>query len=174
MCMAHRTVHRLSCYMHIPKYSKLFIQIVWETSVRDTSVRESDCPGKRPLPGNTIHVWRRCGLLSNYLEHLLLLLTVVWCEFSLVITAMHTSTELLYAERIIHMYTVLVWNEPLRPTLPPAVYGMGIEYRPRVLAVLVGQKGNCKPVIALIMCYRICGVCVSGFNGLWWVCLCWQ
>jgi len=34
------SVHRLSCYIYIPKYSKLFIQIVWETSVR-----ENDCPG---------------------------------------------------------------------------------------------------------------------------------
>jgi len=32
--------------MNIPKYSKLFIQIVQETSVWETSVRESDCPGK--------------------------------------------------------------------------------------------------------------------------------
>ena len=31
--------------MNIPKYSKLFIQIVRETSVRVTSVRENDCPG---------------------------------------------------------------------------------------------------------------------------------
>jgi len=41
----YMTVRRLSCYMNIPKYSKLFIQIVRETS----------CPGKwlsgkRPLP----------------------------------------------------------------------------------------------------------------------------
>jgi len=33
-------VSSISCYMNIPKYSKLFIQIV-----RETSVRESDCPG---------------------------------------------------------------------------------------------------------------------------------
>ena len=40
MCTAHRTVHRLSSYMNIPKYSKLFIQII-----RETSVQESDCTG---------------------------------------------------------------------------------------------------------------------------------
>ena len=53
----HRIVHRLSCYMNIPKYSKLFIQIIRETSVRENDcpgnvlygnhlVRESSCPGK--------------------------------------------------------------------------------------------------------------------------------
>ena len=36
-CMVHKTAHHLSCYMNIPKYSKLFIQIVRETSVRETS-----------------------------------------------------------------------------------------------------------------------------------------
>ena len=41
MCTVHRTVHRLSCYMYIPKYSKLFIQIVWETSVREVIVWET-------------------------------------------------------------------------------------------------------------------------------------
>jgi len=35
------TVHRLSCYMNIPTDSKLFIQIV-----RETSFRETFCPGK--------------------------------------------------------------------------------------------------------------------------------
>jgi len=44
-CTVHRTAHRLSCYMNIPKYSKLFIQIVRETSIRETSVRENDCQG---------------------------------------------------------------------------------------------------------------------------------
>jgi len=39
-CTVHKTVHHLCCYMNIPKYSKLFIEIV-----RETSVRESDCPG---------------------------------------------------------------------------------------------------------------------------------
>ena len=41
----HKTVHRLSCYMNIPKYSKLLIQIAWETSVR-----ESHCPGNVRYP----------------------------------------------------------------------------------------------------------------------------
>ena len=41
----HKTVYRLSWYMNIPKYSKLFIQIVQETSVR-----ESDCPGNVRYP----------------------------------------------------------------------------------------------------------------------------
>ena len=45
-CMVHKTVHRLCCYMNIPMYSKLFIQIVRKTSVREVIVRESDCPGK--------------------------------------------------------------------------------------------------------------------------------
>ena len=49
----HRTVHRLSCYMNIPKYSKLFIQIVQETSVR-----ENDCPGN-VLYGNNRRVRAR-------------------------------------------------------------------------------------------------------------------
>ena len=44
-CTVHRTVHRLSCYIYIPKYSKLFIQIV-----RETSFRESDCPGNVRYP----------------------------------------------------------------------------------------------------------------------------
>ena len=69
----HKTVHLLSCYVNIPKYSKLFIQIIRETSVRENDcpgnvlygnhlVRESSCPGKvlsgkRPVretscPGN--------------------------------------------------------------------------------------------------------------------------
>jgi len=41
----HKTLHRLSCYINIQKYSKLFAQIVREMFVRETSVRESDCPG---------------------------------------------------------------------------------------------------------------------------------
>jgi len=41
----HKTVHRLSCYINIPKYSKLFLRIV-----RKTSVRESDCPGNVRYP----------------------------------------------------------------------------------------------------------------------------
>jgi len=48
--MVHKTVHRLSCYMNIPKYSKLFIQIARETSFRETSVQESDCPGNVRYP----------------------------------------------------------------------------------------------------------------------------
>ena len=67
----HKTVHCLSCYMNIPKYPKLFMQIVRETSFQETSclekwlsekglVRETSCPekvcsgkwlsGKHPLP----------------------------------------------------------------------------------------------------------------------------
>ena len=46
MCTVHKTAHRLSCYMNIPKYSKLFIQIV-----RETSARETDCPGNVRYPG---------------------------------------------------------------------------------------------------------------------------
>jgi len=48
----HKTVHLLSCYVNIPKYSKLFIQIARETSVRvivdeseNANVRETFCPG---------------------------------------------------------------------------------------------------------------------------------
>jgi len=40
-----KTVHHLSWYTNIPKYSKLFIQIV-----RETSVRESDCLGNDRYP----------------------------------------------------------------------------------------------------------------------------
>jgi len=50
MCTVHRTVHRLSCYMNMPKCSKLFIQIVTETSVRETSVWENDCLGNVRYP----------------------------------------------------------------------------------------------------------------------------
>jgi len=39
--------------MNIPKYSKLFIQIV-----RETSVLESDCPG------NVRYPWMECGISS--------------------------------------------------------------------------------------------------------------
>ena len=59
----HRTVIRLSCYMNIPKYSKLFIQIVRKclsgkrlvreiidesghADVREISFRKTSCPGK--------------------------------------------------------------------------------------------------------------------------------
>jgi len=45
MCTVHKIVHPLSYYMNIRNYSKLFTQIV-----RETSVQESECPGKRPLP----------------------------------------------------------------------------------------------------------------------------
>ena len=63
MCTVHKTVHRLSCYMNIPKNSKLFIQIVRETSVRETSVRESDCPGNvRYLTGRCRWLALRVGL----------------------------------------------------------------------------------------------------------------
>jgi len=51
--MVHKKGHRLSCYMNIPKYSKLFIQIV-----RETSVRESDCPGN-VFTGNNRRVMAR-------------------------------------------------------------------------------------------------------------------
>ena len=76
MCTVHKTAHRLSCYMNIPKYSKLFMQnvrelvswsltslfntnmaisetkIVRETSVRKhlsgkVIVRETSCTGNR-------------------------------------------------------------------------------------------------------------------------------
>ena len=51
----HRTVHRLSCYMNIPKYSKLFIQIVRETSCTGNNrrVRARSCPGN-VFPGNVL------------------------------------------------------------------------------------------------------------------------
>ena len=52
MCTVHRTVHRLSCYMNIPKYSKLFIQIVRKTSFRETSCPGKWLSGKRPLPAS--------------------------------------------------------------------------------------------------------------------------
>ena len=57
----HKTAHRLSCY--IPKYSKLFIQIV-----RETSVRESDCPGNVRYPDSCrdvyFKVFRECNAVQ--------------------------------------------------------------------------------------------------------------
>jgi len=62
----HKTVHRLSCYMNIPKYSKLFIQIAWKRlsgkrlSARKVIVRETSCTGNNRrvkasrLPGNVL------------------------------------------------------------------------------------------------------------------------
>ena len=52
MCTVHKTVHRLSYHMNIPKYSKLFMQIVRETSVGKhlsgkVIVRETSCTGNR-------------------------------------------------------------------------------------------------------------------------------
>jgi len=41
LCTVHKTLHRLSCYMNMPKYSKLFILIVRETSV--THVHYCEC-----------------------------------------------------------------------------------------------------------------------------------
>jgi len=51
----HKTVHRLCCYMNIPKYSKLFIQIVRETSCTGNNrrVRARRCPGN-VFPGNVL------------------------------------------------------------------------------------------------------------------------
>jgi len=59
-CTVHKTVHRLPCYMNIPKYSKLFIQIVRETSVRGTSCKGNNrrvMALRRPgnvFPGNVL------------------------------------------------------------------------------------------------------------------------
>jgi len=41
--------------MNIPKYWKLFIQIVRETSVRETSARECDCPGNVRYPSGALY-----------------------------------------------------------------------------------------------------------------------
>jgi len=57
--------HLLSCHMNFPKYSKLFIQIVRETSVGKVIVRKTSCKGnnrrvrarRRPgsvFPGNVL------------------------------------------------------------------------------------------------------------------------
>ena len=46
----HRTVHRLSCYINIPKYSKLFIQIARETSCTGNNRRVR----ARRRPGNVL------------------------------------------------------------------------------------------------------------------------
>jgi len=43
-CTVHKTAYRLCCYTNIPKYSKLFIKIVRETSVRETSVTRCSVP----------------------------------------------------------------------------------------------------------------------------------
>jgi len=66
MCMVHWTVHRLSCYMNIQKYSKLFIQIVRETSFRETSVRESDCLGNVRYPSMVLmNIHKHEGVINN-------------------------------------------------------------------------------------------------------------
>ena len=57
MCTVHMTVHRLSCYMNIPKCSKLFVQIV-----RETSVRESDCLGNVRYPFVYLYAYTKCIL----------------------------------------------------------------------------------------------------------------
>ena len=46
MCTVHKTVRLLSCYMNNPKYSKLFIQIIRETSFRETSYPGNFLSGK--------------------------------------------------------------------------------------------------------------------------------
>jgi len=58
------TVHCLSCYMNIPKYSKLFIQIVRETSFRKTSVRKVIVRETSVTRANGHHR-NRCRYLSH-------------------------------------------------------------------------------------------------------------
>jgi len=85
MCTVHKTVHCLSCYMNIPKYSKLFIQIVRETSCpgfRETSVRESDCPGNVNYPfwkchGKVIIYYSILGLYGLTISEMLAIFPVI-------------------------------------------------------------------------------------------------
>ena len=77
--MKWRTQTAVSCYMNNPRYSKLFIHIVRETSVRETTVRKSDCPGNvrypiiclvdkhsgLPTPTLLFHLQSNCQLLAT-------------------------------------------------------------------------------------------------------------
>jgi len=68
--------------MNIPKYSKLFIQIVRETSCPETSVRESDCPGNVNYPlwkchGKVIIYYSILGLYALTISEMLAIFPVI-------------------------------------------------------------------------------------------------
>jgi len=54
-------------------------------------------------------------------------------------------------------YTILICNQPLRPTHFPPYSGMGNEYGQGAVAVLSGWKGNRRSGVALAMHHRLCG-----------------
>ena len=45
MCTLHKTVHRLSCYMNIPTYSKFLYKLSGKRLSGNVIVRETSCRG---------------------------------------------------------------------------------------------------------------------------------
>jgi len=69
-CTVHKRVHRLSCYMNIPKYSKLFIQIVRETFCPGNVFLKKWLSGKRPLADKITNQGRQIERLCQKYDHM--------------------------------------------------------------------------------------------------------